>query len=48
MQLDRQALMTSSEAAASNSKLPKGFKYVPLQTPQTRKSSRPGSGSQKK
>lgn len=42
MQLDRQCLMTSSEAAASNSKLPKGFKYVPVQT--LRKSSRPTSG----
>ncbi|CAL8469552.1 g9093 [Coccomyxa elongata] len=41
-QLDRQCLMTSSEAAASNSKLPKGLKYVPMQT--LRKSSRPTSG----
>lgn len=41
MQLDRQCLMTSSEAAASNSKLPKGLKYVPMQT--LRKSSRPSS-----
>ncbi|BDA44710.1 probable peregrin at C-terminar half [Coccomyxa sp. Obi] len=42
-QLDRQCLMTSSEAAASNSKLPKGLKYVPMQT--LRKSSRPTSGA---
>ena len=33
--------MTSSEAAAANSRMPKGFKYVPA--PLTRKSSRPGS-----
>ncbi len=33
--------MTSSEAAAANSRMPKGFRYMPVQP--TRKSSRPGS-----
>ena len=33
--------MTSSEAAAANMRMPRGFKYVPVQA--VRKSSRPGS-----
>ena len=40
-QVDKKCLMTSSEAAAANSRMPKGFKYMPVQP--ARKSSRPGS-----
>ena len=38
VQVDKNCLMTSTEAAAANSRMPKGFKYMPI-----RKSSRPGS-----
>lgn len=39
VKVDREKLMTSTEAAATNEKLPKGFMYVPA----TRLSPTPGS-----
>ena len=32
MQVDREVMMTTGEAAATNDKLPKGFMYVPANT----------------
>ena len=31
LQVDREVMMTTGEAAATNGKLPKGFKYVPYE-----------------
>ena len=30
MQVDREVMMTTSEVMATNDKLPKGYKYVPI------------------